>query len=516
MKMFKKIISLVLAVGMIAGLGTSCKQGNGSDETTLKWIMIGPGELKDSQEVWAEFNNKLQEYMPGTTVEFEVIPGAEYAEKFRLLASSGEVMDLAWTGYAQDYLAEVNNGAFYPLNEFLETETGAKLKAEIPDWAFNLQRVNGECYSVPCMQMLVNIPNGFIFPKDLYDEFLGDEKAAKIVETFTSDKPIGPEDYAIIEEYLEACKQAGKLGKGISPGAVTYSVAERMGRSQYMISGIGPCGNFIRNNEDTLKVYDREEHNKMMDVAYDKIAEWFQKGYIRNDILGLSDTSADIGVKGGYVLWHGEAIEGREESYSKKYNMDVKIVPFENKGFIDYRRVNTATAVCANSRNPEKAFELLTLMNTAEGKDLLNLLSFGIEGKHYKKTGENRIEILGPDDVGSSKNDYGYNDWSLGNTFNTYETQYQSEGFKEYCKQLNDEAVKSPLIGFSVDISDMQVEWTQCQSIFKEYSYLKTAAGAVDYKKELANRKSRMDAAGADKVAEEIRRQIEEFKKINK
>ena len=196
--------------------------------------------------------------------------------------------------------------------------------------------------------------------------------------------------------------------------------------------------------------------------------------------------------------------------------MDVKIIPFENKGYIDARFVNTATAISANSANPEKAFELLTLMNTKKGTKLLNLLSFGIEGKHYKKTGENTIELLGKANTGSSENDYGYSDWSLGNTFYTYNTQYQTADYGEYSRRLNDEAVRSPLLGFTFDTSPVEVEWAQCKAVESEYGYLDYGGvGTVDYKKVMAERDEKMKLAGIDKITEELQRQIEEWKKTN-
>ena len=155
-------------------------------------------------------------------------------------------------------------------------------------------------------------------------------------------------------------------------------------------------------------------------------------------------------------------------------------------------------------------------MNTKKGTKLLNLLSFGIEGKHYKKTGENTIELLGKANTGSSENDYGYSDWSLGNTFYTYNTQYQTADYGEYSRRLNDEAVRSPLLGFTFDTSPVEVEWAQCKAVESEYGYLDYGGvGTVDYKKVMAERDEKMKLAGIDKITEELQRQIEEWKKTN-
>ena len=103
-KSFKRVIAIVSAVVIGLTALSGCKEKGSSDNVTLKWFIQGPGVLKDSKEVWAEFNKELQEYMPGVTVEFEVTPPSEYAEKWGYIASSGEQVDLAWVGYMQDYL----------------------------------------------------------------------------------------------------------------------------------------------------------------------------------------------------------------------------------------------------------------------------------------------------------------------------------------------------------------------------------------------------------------------------
>lgn len=515
-KSLKRVIAIVSAVVIGLTALSGCKEKGSSDNVTLKWFIQGPGVLKDSKEVWAEFNKELQEYMPGVTVEFEVTPPSEYAEKWGYIASSGEQVDLAWVGYMQDYLSEVRKGAYYPLNDLLETETGKELKEEVPDWALSLQTINGKVYSIPCMQMLVQIPKGFCIPKDLYDEFMGDENAKKLEEIFTSDKPIQAEDYSIIESFLQKCKDAGKLGKGIAPNLVQWILPSRYGRTQFDRTMLDPAYDYVLNDDETMTFHQGYDVRKLRNESYDIMADWFKKGYIRQDLMGLDSYTADEGVKNGYCIWSCENLEGSEESYSKKYGMDVKIIPFENKGYIDARFVNTATAVSANSANPEKAFELLTLMNTKKGTKLLNLLSFGIEGKHYKKTGDNTIELLGKANTGSSENDYGYSDWSLGNTFYTYNTQYQTADYGEYSKRLNEEAVKSPLLGFTFDTSPVEVEWSQCKAVESEYGYLDYGGvGTVDYKKVMNERDEKMKLAGIDKITEELKRQIEEWKKSN-
>lgn len=79
---YKKLFAAVLVLGCIISFvgcgdkGTVKKE----DGTTLKWVFGGPGKQKDSDEVYALFNEKLQEKMPGVQLNFECITTSDYAE----------------------------------------------------------------------------------------------------------------------------------------------------------------------------------------------------------------------------------------------------------------------------------------------------------------------------------------------------------------------------------------------------------------------------------------------------
>ena len=77
-----------------------------AEPVKLKWVFMSPGEQKDSQEVWDKFNEELQKYLPGTTVEFEGITSADYAEKWKLISASQENVDIVWNGWMINYVTE--------------------------------------------------------------------------------------------------------------------------------------------------------------------------------------------------------------------------------------------------------------------------------------------------------------------------------------------------------------------------------------------------------------------------
>ena len=245
------LLVFVLMLGTIfTGCGEKTKTVDNPDEkVTLKWILPGSGQLKDSEMVWKEFNKKLAEYLPNTTVEFEVIPTSDYAERWRLMAAAGEEMDLVWVGWMLDLYDEVQKGSLLPLDEYLPSVPD--LTAEIPEHVIDLGRVNGKLYCVPNYQIMTNLPYGTKTQKELADQYLD-------VETVTKnfDKVEAPtkEDYKVFEDYLAKLSEAGKLQKGVSKTFLTSILGRVGGLGNY--EEVIVANAVIDRRDPDLKVYD--------------------------------------------------------------------------------------------------------------------------------------------------------------------------------------------------------------------------------------------------------------------
>ncbi|MBR1970582.1 MAG: DUF3502 domain-containing protein, partial [Clostridia bacterium] len=273
---------------------------------------------------------------------------------------------------------------------------------------------------------------------------------------------------------------------------------------------------FVKTDNDELKVFDFINHENSMEY-YELVTEWFNKGYIRKDILSLTDITLDEGKEDGYVLWADSCFKGASETDSKKYGMEVISTALFDRFIVSHNRPSTNTAIAKTCENPEKAMEFLNLMNSTKGKDLFNLLVFGFEGEHYKKIDDTKIEWLLESQPGTSSDmAYGFSAWALGNTFNAYTTQYEVDGWNDYIlNEVNANAIVSPLAGFSLDRQPIKLELAQYDAIFNEYVYLDLGA-TPNYKELIKERNEKMKKAGSDKILKETQRQIDEWKKTKK
>ena len=133
---------------------------------------------------------------------------------------------------------------------------------------------------------------------------------------------------------------------------------------------------------------------------------------------------------------------------------------------------------------------------------VINLITYGIEGVHYEKVSDNVVRPI----EGVS---YAQQSWAWGNVFNTYTLENQEEDVWEQTKEMNDNARKSPILGFGFNSEPVQNELVNVNTVVTEYSGILTDERDMDelYDQFLAD----LEVAGVDKVIAEMQSQIDEF-----
>ncbi len=518
MKKFKhfgrKIAALVSASALMLAAG-GCGGGTGdtaytaddpNEQVTLKWIFVGPGEQKDSQKVWDKFNEELAKYLPNTTVEFQCVTSADYAEKWKLASASQENLDIVWHGWMIPYVSEVKKGSYMELDELID-KAAPELKEAIPDKYLDKSRVDGKLYSIPCMQEMVSYVSSLDIPIDLYEKYKDQINVEELANFFSSKETMDKECWDKIEEIIKMFKDGGDLTRGVWGFENHVEKGYEWVTNPYKIKASG-------DDYTVTNLYRTPEYETFVNVYSD----WFKKGYIRQDALTAENVGTeDYDLKGGgsYLVGQGymptqSEIDSKAASGSTAY---VKI-PFDNWHYIPYAAAASNTAISINSEHPERAMKLIALMNTEKGKDLYNLLVYGIEGEHYTKINDNEIQPIGYTSQPTSDSPYGQYDWAIGNTFNGYEIYQEDKSLtlqNSFIQSVNDNAVDSKLRGFTLDTDPIKMELTQVQAVMGEYTKSLNSGAAANAPELYGEFVEKLKAAGDDKIVEEIQRQINDW-----
>ncbi len=489
----KKIILSLLTLSMVmasmAGCGTKKEEAE-DGQIVLKWIMSGPGHQKDSDEVWAAVNEKIHETLPNVTVEFDVVGGSDYKQRVLLMQTGKEKLDIINT-YQLVLADEVENGSLIEVTDLLN-EYGQGIKEQLPEWLFNYMRVGGGLYGIPSYQSLAN-ERAFFTQKEYAEKWLDVEglKSELYSNDYITDGAV-----QIIEDYLQKLDENGK----IQYGAHHFN--------EYPVKGYETItGNFIVNNKTHEVAYKFEMPS--VKEQYKRHAEWYTKGWIRKDAQSATDDAQKKGIADGYVLYDSGYNKYIEENMRKK-GKDFLVIPFSDKYFIPMKNEAGGNAITTSCEHPEAAMQVLNLFQT--DKELYNMLVYGIEGKHYTRVGENRIETpYGAQ--GGSTSDYGIYKWIVGNTQLAYLTQDEPDDKLDYeFNVINGSDYRSELIGFIPTLEEMSDNIAQLDAIKGEY--MKTlATGALgDGWEEFYNEwMKKANAAGLQEVKAYLQAQVDEF-----
>ncbi len=472
---FKKILAVLLCAAMTAGL-CACggeKQASTDEIPTLIWYV--PGDKQESIDEVMAAANAIIEPAIGAKLDLRFIDQGAYTEKMNMSMSSSEEFDICFTGFVNPFDTTAKKGGYLALDELLETTPD--LKASIPEWIWDAAKRDGEIYAVPNYQIVSGSTIPFVFT-DLIEDCGLDISVVK-----------EPEDLEILLEKIKA-KYPEKYAWRIASGITIWGE----GKKETITDGV-----YIDVDDETLTAklsYEAPDATEACEV----IRSWYEKGYIRSDVASAGDDNLDW-VNGKYGIFQSTYKPGVESEFKVKFK-GREVTPIKiNQPYVTRPRcVAAMTAISRTSKNPEKAIKLIELMNT--NKELYNLICFGIEGKHYNWIDDTHIKL-------EQEGGYFVNaSWKFGNQFNAYLLEGTDEDVWKQTEEMNENAKKSPLLGFVFDTTPVASEIAQVSSISSEYGAL--VNGSRDYNEFYDEYKARMKAAGVEKIRDEVQRQIDE------
>lgn len=476
----KKLITLILAAAMVLPCAGCKKEDGGKGEIpTLKWIIPGDQESGTAAVVDA-LNEKLVEKL-GCKLDLQMVDSGSYDEKLKLGFSSGENFDLCYTNQSQ-FTDAVQKGGLLSLNEFIEK---SNIKEYVSEEVLEYGRYHDGIYAVPNIQIMVYQPT-YLIRQNLADEYgldLSSIKNMNDIEPFLKWVKENKSDYY---PYRLTCDLI-RIHEGFED---TY-YDEFVSKSVYG----------VQNQDGTVTVMKATDVPGFWELAQTK-NDWFKKGYVRSDIATVYGDDWDDVNNGKYAVYQSTYKPGGIESI----NSSSPDMPYYEvtlcTPYADYFAAGgTMTAVNKKSKNPELAFKFIELVNS--DKEIYNLLAFGIEGTNYTKGEDGKITINY--DSGYCKNA----GWKFGNQYNAQVLSNQPDDVWEKTKEVNETAVRSNITGFKPDLSKIKLEISQIATVNGKFSSVSRGYDEIDNYKEAYLKE--LEAAGIDKVVDELQKQVDEF-----
>lgn len=550
----KKLLSLILAAVMALSLLAGCSsdkpaEGNktpdasnsssnnetpknddkAADEIVDLSFYISAPPTNDQERVMEKANAIIEEEI-GAHLDLIFVDPGMYAEKINLMISSGEEFDLCFMANWGDmnFFENAAKGAFVPMNDLFE-QYAPQTYSRIPEALWQGVTVNGDIYaSVNYQQWGVASRKGVAVRMDIAEEVGFDWTELK-------GKP-ALEMMDMLTPFLEKAVAAHPEMIGWETTS-TYSFF----LNDPLYWDMEPVGDmtqpgWIRFTEPDTVINQFETPEF---AAYcDMMREWYQKGLVRKDGATLQDASPDRQANRILAGWNYDWPDyidnpptGVAELTIQGYNDANYTIPgmsMTQPGDSPAGKVSTTrtvvpaaaaptacVAISATSKHPEKAMELIELLNTND--ELFNLIQWGEEGVDFQYNENGDFTLI---DGMYSLN---YNEWQIGQSYSPDFTRSnfgRNQAGEDQKKALQIvykadlEADPSPVSGFTFDATPVKTELANCSAVISEFIPV-LSNGAADPAEQLPQFLSRLENAGIDNIIAEKQAQLDAWKAAN-
>ena len=481
----KKMLSALLTIMLLCSLLTF--SAIAEEPYEVKLLIYGSNCVDDMGEVLAKVNEITREKI-NATLSIEYINSSSYQQQLNLMLSGHEKVDLVATGYNWNVAAQMTNGQLLPMNDLLD-QYGQGIKEVLPDDVLHSVTMDGQVYCLPACRDWAS-QSCIMFRHDLIEKYNIDLSNVKTLDDVTG----------VLKTVYDNEPDVGHIVTGNGSFCMLYHMIEN--DFDVLCDYIGVLEKPTEGGTKIVNLFETDTYYQYCKT----MREWYEAGYIPADYASNTDSATTL-IKAG-TIW---AVSTRykpgaigQNSRGWGYDMDCVLLsdPLCNTGVLSVMGMSIA----ANSQNPQKAMEMLNLFYT--DSDILNLIDFGIEGKHYKKVTDQLITFA--DGVDSSNSTYFPNNaWMWGNQYITYNWENDGEIWPAL-KEFNDTAPRSNAIGFMFDMSPVAGEYAAVKNVMDQYRRA-IECGALDLDEYLPIFNQALKDAGLEKVIAEKQAQFDAF-----
>lgn len=499
------LLSLSLIVGCSKGTdgssGTDASKGSESsgsklEPVTLK-IMIPGDRPPDMDLVIAEAEKRMKDTI-NVKLDIVFVPWADLGQKTQVTLASGENIDLIFDAPWLHINQMIADGYYEPLDDLLK-QYGKNVLEKRPQQMWDANKYDGKIMAVP-LGLVYMAGNAYVVRKDIREK-------------------LGVPPIKTYKELIDFAYKVKEKEPAIAPftaagtsGQQTYSMV-----SQRSLHDYDTHVRFTHALGSSLTLYYKENDGKVFNLFEDKepIMTWlkearqmYKDGLVYKDILTAKDFiqpfmsgKAAIVTKGSF----GTGLSFDQQFKSNVPNGDLETVTFfdptKGANISNFKQWNFL-AVPKVSKNKERA---VMFMDWANQKENYDLLSYGIQGKHWEALGDKEYKVL--DTKGYSQ--FGYV-W-VWNPIDERTDAGADKTYEHFDAVLRDadSFTKDILTGFEFDSSAVQNDLSQYNTVEAKY-YPALFNGVLDPEETL--KKFEAEAGPSLKrIQQELQRQIDAF-----
>jgi len=503
MKKGRRFLVLLLLLCMTVAFSVSgCgNKGDGDAKSAVAADKLNFVELNfyypcsiqnDDEVVNAEINKILKEKV-NCSLTLKPIDWSQWNNKYPILLSSGEKLDLIFTAAWSGYFQEAAKNSFLQLDDLLKNY-GKDIIANMQDGYLDAPKVKGKLFAIPVNKDMGQ-GWGVVADKKMAEQIGADFSKVKYLEDLEPILAAAKEKLNGVIPYFVNNEQ------GMNDLIGTTKLCESIGLKNH--EKILLLDDYIMYNVDTGKaipIYEIPEYVEQCRM----VNKWYNLGYINNDATTTQMTAPEAARNNKAFMNSADQSPVTLSSYENEYGKKLCTAELAT-GIKTTKTLTTSTAIAAHCTNPERAMMVLNLFYC--DRKLMNLYAFGVENRQYILKKENVMSL--PEGVKSIE-ETGYNTgnyWELGNNFLLYTWDNEDPDKWNNLKEYNATLYKSPLLGFAFDNSTVLAEVAAHKNVNLEYLQL-LLNGVLPPDEIVPKFRQKDKAAGIDRICTEIEKQI--------
>lgn len=398
-------------------------------------------------------------------------------------------------------------GTFLELSQFLDTESGKKLRERISERYWELTGINGQHYFIGYLDELSS--SGWAVNQDLMEKygFTEEELGRPLEELGDVFRTVWEGEKDEPEYQIEV---DGEMITDFSVFPLTPALLFSRLPFSFVDTGlpIGYWNDEISDDEDGSKLVNLFDTERMRRLA-ETVNQYYQEGYVKNSESGPRGSDhffMQIDYSGGTVL--------REDSLDTWTNTNgivLKRIPYYAQD--TSRIVTKSNAILKNSAHPKEAFELLAFVMTDQTAS--DLLLYGREGMNYERLEDGCVKFLGELDSRYSLKTLG--NLEISSPLIPYEDVHKAELLEESLDMLQD----SPVYGFRFDEEPVKEQADAVRELYGQVNYFRSMLmfekndmiEETNWEEYYDSYCQMMKEAGIDDLVKEMNRQLEAYRK---
>ncbi|MHA0856763.1 extracellular solute-binding protein [Paenibacillus sp. CMAA1364] len=455
-----------------------------SKKVELQFYMLGDAP-KDLAIIESKINEMSLKDL-NATVKFNFTTWTDWDQKYRLLLTTGQNVDLIFTAEWTQFQSFAKKGAFLPLDDLLPT-VAPKLNSYVPKEMWEGVKIDGKIFTVPATYKEY-VTQGFVYREDLRKKH-------------NLPKPTTLESF---EAYLDGIK---KNEPGITPlgDTAVNGISDRITDITFDTVGLGvPYGMGIKYRKPTEVTSYWGSEAQLADLKLYK--RWADKGFWPKNILNSKDV--DLLVNGKAAALTGDNPtrfndqKMRMAATHPDWELAYSPAPFIKGHAEPNHPMHNGFAIPKDSKNPERALAFYEKMITDKAYN--QLTQYGIEGTHYT-IDNGYYKMIGDNNTNGFPRE-GMNGWAWRvPEFMLFDPGY--DGVKEIFEELDKIQTPDIFIGFAEDYSSYQSEKAALEQVEKQYLYPLLAGLVPDVEAGVKTFMDKANAAGLEKIQTEYKKQ---------